>query len=80
MLKDSIFVTGRADASDEVTALLQGGDDYITKPFPPALLLAHITADAVEGTPQETRQLQAEILVIFYNQDMHAPPPFGFRR
>ena len=39
-----IFVTGRADASDEVTALLQGGDDYITKPFPPALLLAHITA------------------------------------
>lgn len=39
-----IFVTGRSDASDEVTALLQGGDDYITKPFPPAVLLAHITA------------------------------------
>ena len=39
-----IFVTGRSDASDEVTALLKGGDDYITKPFQPAVLLAHITA------------------------------------
>lgn len=39
-----IFVTGRADSMDEVTALLKGGDDYITKPFPPALLLAHIAA------------------------------------
>ncbi|MCI9337345.1 MAG: response regulator transcription factor [Lachnospiraceae bacterium] len=39
-----IFVTGRSDSSDEVTALIGGGDDYITKPFPPAVLLAHITA------------------------------------
>lgn len=39
-----IFVTARSDSSDEVTALLKGGDDYITKPFPPAVLLAHITA------------------------------------
>ncbi len=39
-----IFVTGRSDSSDEVNALLKGGDDYITKPFQPALLLAHITA------------------------------------
>lgn len=29
---------------DEVTALLKGGDDYITKPFHPSVLLAHITA------------------------------------
>lgn len=39
-----IFVTGRADSMDEVTALLKGGDDYITKPFHPSLLLVHITA------------------------------------
>ena len=29
---------------DEVTALLKGGDDYVTKPFHPSLLLAHISA------------------------------------
>lgn len=39
-----IFVTGRTDSSDEVEALLKGGDDYITKPFHPSVLLAHITA------------------------------------
>lgn len=39
-----IFVTGRTDSMDEVTALLKGGDDYITKPFHPSLLLAHISA------------------------------------
>lgn len=39
-----IFVTGRTDSMDEITALLKGGDDYITKPFHPALLLAHISA------------------------------------
>lgn len=39
-----IFVTGRTDSMDEVTALLKGGDDYITKPFHPTVLLAHITA------------------------------------
>lgn len=39
-----IFVTGRSDSADEVTALLKGGDDYIAKPFPPSLLLAHIAA------------------------------------
>ena len=39
-----IFVTGRTDSMDEVTALLKGGDDYVTKPFHPSLLLAHISA------------------------------------
>ena len=39
-----IFVTGRTNSMDEVTALLKGGDDYVTKPFHPSLLLAHISA------------------------------------
>ena len=39
-----IFVTGREDSMDEAAALLKGGDDYITKPFNPSVLLAHISA------------------------------------
>ncbi len=39
-----IFVTGREDSMDEAAALLKGGDDYITKPFHPSVLLAHISA------------------------------------
>ena len=39
-----IFLTSRTDSMDELSGMLQGGDDYITKPFQPALLLAHIAA------------------------------------
>ncbi len=39
-----IFLTGRTDSLDELTGFLKGADDYITKPFQPALLLARIGA------------------------------------
>lgn len=39
-----IFLTSRTDSMDELRGMLQGGDDYITKPFQPPLLLAHIAA------------------------------------
>ena len=39
-----IFLTGRTDSMDELTGMLKGADDYITKPFLPAILLARISA------------------------------------
>lgn len=39
-----IFLTGRADAMDELTGILKGGDDYITKPYQAPILLARIAA------------------------------------
>lgn len=39
-----IFLTSRTDSMDELSGMLQGGDAYITKPFQPPLLLAHIAA------------------------------------
>ncbi len=39
-----IFLTCRSDSADELAGMLKGADDYITKPFQPALLLARITA------------------------------------
>lgn len=49
-----IFVTSRTDSMDELTGLMKGGDDYITKPFQAPILLAHIAAvlkrTAREGT------------------------------
>lgn len=39
-----IFLTSRTDASDELNGILKGGDDYITKPFHPPILLARIAA------------------------------------
>lgn len=35
-----IFLTSRTDSMDELTGILNGADDYITKPFNPPILLA----------------------------------------
>ena len=39
-----IFLTSRTDSMDELTGILNGADDYITKPFNPPILLARIGA------------------------------------
>lgn len=39
-----IFLTGRTDSMDELTGILKGGDDYITKPYQAPVLLARIGA------------------------------------
>ena len=38
-----IFLTSRTDSMDELTGILKGADDYITKPFNPPILLARIS-------------------------------------
>lgn len=39
-----IFLTGRTDSMDELTGILKGADDYITKPYQAPILLARINA------------------------------------
>lgn len=39
-----IFLTSRTDSMDELNGILRGGDDYITKPYQPPVLLARIGA------------------------------------
>lgn len=39
-----IFLTSRTDAMDELSGMLKGADDYITKPLQPPILLARIAA------------------------------------
>lgn len=57
-----IFLTCRTDSMDELTGLLKGADDYITKPLEPALLLARIGAvlkrSARQVTPPDASSLQ----------------------
>ena len=39
-----IFLTSRTDSMDELTGILKGADDYITKPFNAPILLARIAS------------------------------------
>ena len=50
-----IFVTSLTDSMDELTGILKGGDDYITKPFQAPILLARIAA-VLKRTRRETEQ------------------------
>lgn len=56
-----IFVTSRTDAMDELTGIVNGGDDYITKPFYPPILLARIAA-----VLKRTRKKEEETLIFFH--------------
>ena len=55
-----IFLTSRTDSMDELSGMLQGGDDYITKPFNILELKARIRAllrragTAKKQTPEQT--------------------------
>lgn len=51
-----IFVTGRTGSMDELTGLMRGGDDYITKPFQAPVLLARISA-VLKRTIREEKEL-----------------------
>ena len=48
-----IIISGRAQVQDRVTGLELGADDYITKPFDPAEVVARIRA-RLRGSPRAT--------------------------
>lgn len=55
-----IFLTGRTDSADELNGMLRGGDDYITKPFHPPILLARIAA-VLKRTKRDSKK-EASVL------------------
>lgn len=56
-----IFLTALSSSMDELNGMLKGGDDYITKPFQPPILLARIAAVLKRGQknlPEEGLHLE----------------------
>ena len=52
-----IFLTARAQEMDRVGGLMLGADDYVTKPYRPAVLLARIEAVLRRAAPAATRPM-----------------------
>jgi class 3 adenylate cyclase/CheY-like chemotaxis protein len=60
-----IFLTGKADAENELEGLDLGAVDYITKPFQPALLLKRIEVHLLVEAQKERLKIQQRQLELF---------------
>jgi class 3 adenylate cyclase/CheY-like chemotaxis protein len=60
-----IFLTGKADAENELEGLDLGAVDYITKPFQPALLLKRIEVHLLVEAQKEILKTQQRQLELF---------------
>jgi CheY-like chemotaxis protein len=60
-----IFLTGKADAENELEGLDLGAVDYITKPFQPALLLKRIEVHLLVEAQKEKLKTQQRQLELF---------------
>ena len=61
-----IFLTSRTDSMDELTGILKGADDYITKPFNPPRLLARIGVVLKRTTDKNAEKSRGNALNMEY--------------
>ena len=61
-----IFLTSRTDSMDELTGILKGADDYITKPFNSPILLARIGVVLKRTTDRNAEKSRENALNIEY--------------
>ena len=59
-----LMLTARGSEDDKVRGLVEGADDYVTKPFSARELLARVRAVGRRGAPEAVDELQVEDAVI----------------
>ena len=67
-----IMLTCLDSEFDEVTAMNLGADDYLTKPYRPALLLAHVRAALRRKAPEARAQLSVKGVTLDIGSGMAA--------
>ncbi len=70
-----LMLTARADEVDQLVGLELGADDYLTKPFSPRLVVAHVNALLRRSSAPKQVILAVADLVI--DQDAHTLTRFG---
>jgi DNA-binding response OmpR family regulator len=63
-----IFLSAKIEEEDQVKGLMMGGDDYLTKPVSPQVVLAHVRAVLRRAGVEESRTIQVDDLTIYEDE------------
>ncbi len=63
-----IFLSAKIEEEDQIKGLMLGGDDYLTKPVSPQVIVAHVKAVLRRSGVEESKTLQVEGLTIYEDE------------
>ena len=63
-----IFLSAKDEEEDQVEGLMMGGDDYLTKPVSPQVLVAHVKAVLRRSGVEESSILEVDSLKIYEDE------------
>ncbi len=63
-----IFLSAKIEEEDQVKGLMLGGDDYLTKPVSPQVIVAHVKAVLRRSGVEESKTLQVDQLTIYEDE------------
>ena len=63
-----IFLSAKTEEEDQVEGLMMGGDDYLTKPVSPQVLVAHVKAVLRRSGVEESSILEVDSLKIYEDE------------
>ena len=63
-----IFLSAKSEEEDQIRGLMMGGDDYLTKPVSPQVIVAHVKAVLRRAGVEESRTIQVNDLTIFEDE------------
>jgi two-component system phosphate regulon response regulator PhoB len=63
-----IFLSAKTEEDDQIKGLMMGGDDYLTKPVSPQVIVAHVKAVLRRFGVEESRTIQINDLTIYEDE------------
>ena len=63
-----IFLSAKTEEDDQIKGLMMGGDDYLTKPVSPQVIVAHVKAVLRRAGVEESRTIQVNDLTIYEDE------------
>jgi two-component system phosphate regulon response regulator PhoB len=63
-----IFLSAKSEEDDQIRGLMMGGDDYLTKPVSPQVIVAHVKAVLRRAGVEESRTIQVNSLTVYEDE------------